>query len=100
LRLHRPHLIPYTTRFRSHWTKVPQFVAHPPLSDGWQAGTRTEKSADLHGREATTRGDLIHPARPRTPSTLLTPKCWSELENVERSEEHTSELQSRFELVC
>src|SRR5207249_7862310 len=48
----------------------------------------TRRSSDLHGASCPSRG-----TRPRRRSTAWAWHC-------RRSEEHTSELQSRFDLVC
>src|SRR5699024_12646495 len=53
----------------------------------------TRRSSDLISR---TRGTCS--ASIRTPRATWT--CWSNTACPTRSEEHTSELQSRFELVC
>src|SRR5207249_11170262 len=83
-----PPLFPYTTLFRSpadrapsgHRTVLPAGGPRPRLADGHARGRAVSRGLRraLPGRAA------LHAApRPR-----------------ERSEEHTSELQSRFELVC
>src|SRR5699024_12647605 len=81
--------VPYTTLFRSH------FLAAPPhISDsvGGACGQiahrrRTHRSGSL-GAEERKKTDMKHIKPGRGPSAMG------------RSEEHTSELQSRFDLVC
>src|SRR5699024_12053328 len=81
-------LFPYTTLFRS-------------LAEGWEVTTwsgngRSVRTAeglvldDLRGPEAAAEADLL--VFPSWPTDLPEPEA--------RSEEHTSELQSRFDLVC
>src|SRR2546422_2071732 len=76
----RSTLFPYTTLFRSiEDAAVPQAGRPPP---GSETPVRT-------GRRTTESGQLrIHAA-----------DWWTAI-NVGRSEEHTSELQSRLHLVC
>src|SRR2546422_5705476 len=66
----RSTLFPYTTLFRSRFDGI-----HPRVAQEWIAARR-----HLHG-------DAIGPRRFR-------------LSDLRRSEEHTSELQSRLHLVC
>src|SRR2546421_4840667 len=73
----RSTLFPYTTLFRSH-------------SDPYDAGEQRHEHRDLARRQV--RELLVH--------ALVE---WIEnhaLQRRERSEEHTSELQSRSDLVC
>src|SRR5438067_8025407 len=70
----RSTLFPYTTLFRS-----------PPARQ--RAWPRRSAPADERRASATAE----RPARPATPERLM---------SLRRSEEHTSELQSRFDLVC
>src|SRR5258707_5927037 len=69
----RSTLFPYTTLFRSlgHKGSIACFSLR---MDAW----------------------LIPGAKPTRPSTF----CWTAIESRRRSEEHTSELQSRQYLVC
>src|SRR5689334_23563954 len=77
----RSTLFPYTTLFRSD----------PCVVDGYADGPHVRERADhsvCAGRlkaTTSTRGELIDPGLQR---------------RVRRSEEHTSELQSQFHLVC
>src|SRR5699024_12745751 len=73
-------LFPYTTLFRSPW-------ARRSIRPG---GGRPRRRARLRGSRRVGRP---REARRRTPADRLRPR-------VCRSEEHTSELQSRFDLVC
>src|SRR3712207_6966705 len=76
----RSTLFPYTTLFRS--------------------GDRGDESlASLHGRIV--RGAHDRPTYPRPPCQApSTPLCCASCAPAGRSEEHTSELQSRQYLVC
>src|SRR5438067_8096900 len=67
----RSTLFPYTTLFRSTWSK---FLANSAL--------RNPASAKM--------------SEVRRPAARITAGCCT----CRRSEEHTSELQSRFDLVC
>src|SRR5690606_41999073 len=68
-------LFPYTTLFRSPLSHEP--IGKPSLaSDGWKLGSSVRHS----------------------PSIMASTKKWVVL--ISRSEEHTSELQSRENLVC
>src|SRR5438067_10235620 len=72
-------LFPYTTLFRSGRADVPP---RPPRPDAGRPRLRAERRLP-----ATARGRVAPAGTPRgTPAA--------------RSEEHTSELQSRFDLVC
>src|SRR5699024_12531466 len=79
--------LPYTTPFRS--------VA----ADG-MALTKVARKALMAKQMATTT--LVRPVRPPAPmpEALSTKVVVLEVPKMERSEEHTSELQSRFDLVC
>src|SRR5699024_12410922 len=77
----RPPLLPYTTLFRSRRGPDPlvdrrcRRLSHPCRSHPPDEHRGSEVVGDLHGQRHR-RGD------------------------VRRSEEHTSELQSRFDIVC
>src|SRR5699024_12775052 len=81
-------LFPYTTLFRSHWN---------------EALTEAEDLADYNQQLNITGSDISHKlietasqnAIEAGLSDLIT---WKQMQV--RSEEHTSELQSRFDLVC
>src|SRR5207249_5568605 len=75
----RSPLFPYTTLFRSN-----RFVIAFPLSFGFPAYTSIDAWA----------GSLIWSIIDKATGPLLRPS------SSFRSEEHTSELQSRFDLVC
>src|SRR5690606_41216919 len=89
-RVSRSTLFPYTTLFRS----VMILVVTPALS--W-VKVRTALGS--------MRADTVGRAPTRTMAASCTPRaasipCRSAARLVERSEEHTSELQSRENLVC
>src|SRR5438309_4562784 len=75
-------LFPYTTLFRSH-------------------GFDERKRGDWHrpGLQGKRKLHSLHPA-PRPRAQLVARVTRVGHEAVERSEEHTSELQSQFHLVC
>src|SRR3712207_8334139 len=80
----RSTLFPYTTLFRSSWYLVStEDRMIPPQLQRWmseRAGMTVEEAAGSHA---------IYVSRPDVVAEL-----------IERSEEHTSELQSRQYLVC
>src|SRR5207249_9555880 len=87
-------LIPYTTLFRSLWEagvrrhRVPLAV---DLEDRADPGCRGSSGGDGRGGRAGGRnGRFGHP-----PASAV-----GDDRDLPRSEEHTSELQSRFDLVC
>src|SRR5437868_2550614 len=97
LRAPRPPLFPYTTLFRSGERALPREVALQRLfGDRRKDGERRERllwrwlGRRLRSRR---RGLWVIGARPRLHAFLRPPERF-------RSEEHTSELQSRFDLVC
>src|SRR2546422_3843234 len=79
----RSTLFPYTTLFRSH---------HPPLA---LKGKRLGDHGD--GERAQFGGQGSHHRRGAAAGAAAQPRSQ---ENHVRSEEHTSELQSRLHLVC
>src|SRR5699024_12792452 len=81
LRPPRSTLFPYTTLFRSYG------ACRAPARVGHQGGAWWRKAASSW--EAT----------PRPPSSTWRDHRTHQVEGL-RSEEHTSELQSRFDLVC
>src|SRR5690625_6937224 len=76
-------LFPYTTLFRSHWTIL----------------TSTPKSA-MMGTKATLRNVSLKVARKAAAAAIVIIHPGDDLGFGGRSEEHTSELQSRGHLVC
>src|SRR5699024_11509520 len=88
--LHRCALLPYTTLFRSD-RRAPTVRGEPRVDRGHtdgEGGTADpeEETADEQGRQAAV--DEPHE------------QGGGDRQRHRRSEEHTSELQSRFELVC
>src|SRR5438067_11755153 len=79
----RSTLFPYTTLFRS-----PRRFVSARLHPGRKRCARSGSPADSRWTFRKTRY-----ARPRRPSD-------AKASDASRSEEHTSELQSRFDLVC
>src|SRR3712207_7678522 len=87
----RSTLFPYTTLFRSCSSMRPRFTLRMK-SAGYMMSARTDSGADA----AAPSNDFNFASRP-----LLT-KIFNVVDprDVVRSEEHTSELQSRQYLVC
>src|SRR5437868_13276301 len=80
----RSTLFPYTTLFRSSQPEAAEAgrgAPSPRVADRRVQGPRASLAADAHHRPAAQRGHEGEHAQGR-------------------SEEHTSELQSRFDLVC
>src|SRR5207253_11375499 len=87
----RPTLFPYTTLFRSRWSTSSVAAASSPAFLSARQWTRTSLTARRRLRCATNIAKLtISSSRPGLNRNLL----------PGRSEEHTSELQSRGHLVC
>src|SRR5207249_11881762 len=88
-------LFPYTTLFRSHVVVI----------GGGDTGSDCVGTSNRHGAKSVTQFELLpmppdpelNPIWPYWPTRLRTS---SSHEEGVRSEEHTSELQSRFDLVC
>src|SRR5699024_12107945 len=87
--LYPPHspLFPYTTLFRSWWSKSSTEGSDQPpparLDSGPMATASTEPAISISGlRKSYGANEVVRGL------------------SLERSEEHTSELQSRFDLVC
>src|SRR5206468_5059650 len=80
----RTTLFPYTTLFRSKEREPPRQGRHQQLRGAGQAGRGKPRKEGHQGR-----GALPDQCRRR-----------SEQSDSPRSEEHTSELQSRSDLVC
>src|SRR5207249_9737694 len=95
LRPPRSTLFPYTTLFRSQHVVVGAVVSPLRLRDFLAAGIRPGRSKRVHRRlgAAVAQPHLLH--RGHGFSDLL-----DVVDEELRSEEHTSELQSRFDLVC
>src|SRR5207249_10502832 len=83
-------LFPYTTLFRSqhHHQRERQPATGPAQRDQGARGC-----AEPHAGRAS-------PALTRLPRPAPEPTIASTIRRSSRSEEHTSELQSRFDLVC
>src|SRR5207253_10511816 len=88
-------LYPYTTLFRSH-LHAEQHLDHPRLRPHHRNATRSV----LRSGAGVQRGDdAVLEVRPGRWATVARPvRCLGVLSR--RSEEHTSELQSRGHLVC
>src|SRR5699024_11624454 len=98
LRLARPRssLFPYTTLFRSVYDQ--EDVIH--LTEDWLAALMVRNGINVVRRNmeplsASTDGGVQLKEVPTVP-----PSVSSSASSTSRSEEHTSELQSRFDLVC
>src|SRR5207248_3797030 len=93
-RPHRDTLFPYTTLFRSHWlscickTNILARRSRPGWG-GWDPLMTMERRASSPVRS---KPAFHAPARPPPPKFIQAIST--------RSEEHTSELQSPYDLVC
>src|SRR5206468_10616636 len=82
----RSTLFPYTTLFRSHVVGGPALLLGPV--------GRTQAGENHGARHRVQIGQRRHQARDRVVGQTR------HIGGIERSEEHTSELQSRSDLVC
>src|SRR5207249_9235359 len=96
--LPRPTVFPYTTLFRSKRSRTAKGPTGARSRPGWQGGTFTPGRNDPL-RFTVTAIDNPQPATEVTTIDLISCKSDS-APCILRSEEHTSELQSRFDLVC
>src|SRR5206468_7672714 len=89
-----PHtpLFPYTTLFRSR----PEGDAHRTVSAAHEPRRATAAAQRPQGRHEPRRP----PARADRARRALSPRARVSAHRETRSEEHTSELQSRSDLVC
>src|SRR5207249_11209160 len=88
-------LLPYTTLFRS-----PRPIRLPGRPDGTAGDSAPRKDSLVrppprHSSNRPARLKAMVPGRENPPPTACT-----SVRKLCRSEEHTSELQSRFDLVC
>src|SRR5207249_11922033 len=92
-----PTLLPYTTLFRSSSSSVPACDADREI------GKRLRLN-ELHDTASwVDSAPVVLQPRTRVHRVVGQPRhahVRARLERVRRSEEHTSELQSRFDLVC
>src|SRR5699024_12780439 len=90
-----PPSFPYTTLFRSWRQLVKRICSLPDGKALARAGPRQSFSMTTF---------CLHPAGARAAGICLSPPLGKFMSgfcrNTVRSEEHTSELQSRFDLVC
>src|SRR5699024_12076654 len=97
--LRRPPLFPYTTLFRSRCLSF-----HPVRSVVWQSPTRSVLFRCPHRDSRANLSATKFPDSPPVENSHLRILCPLVKKNspvsLLRSEEHTSELQSRFDLVC
>src|SRR5256884_4453557 len=94
----RSTLFPYTTLFRSHF--IPTSSSWVNLVERW-FGELTEKAVRRGAFFSVT--DLVRAIEEFLAAWNENPRpfVWTaKLEDILRSEEHTSELQSRLHLVC
>src|SRR5207247_10759117 len=90
----RPTLFPYTTLFRSK----PEGNTVPQLSQ--TAGAMRVMAGKIRPLGAPDDDMAIHRTLPRRARSRLRVRSWPPPRIRARSEEHTSELQSRVDLVC
>src|SRR5207249_10386352 len=93
----RPPLFPYTTLFRS--STVAQATPRPVAGASQELDHDClDAPADVGVREVGPRfGNVVECLGDRDAGVVTVDHAWI---NIRRSEEHTSELQSRFDLVC
>src|SRR5207249_10971751 len=93
----RPALVPYTTLFRSNRRQAR--FGFPKCCAAGGIGSLGAGKDFVPGREPC-RGSIDDQLQ-LVSITSLVSSIWIAVHHVaERSEEHTSELQSRFDLVC
>src|SRR3712207_8353523 len=96
LRPPRSTLFPYTTLFRSGpHHGGPELAAEDPVS-----GQDGEHRSEARARSGAVRGSDPVSAMSQEARRRVAPKATYRLQFTARSEEHTSELQSRQYLVC
>src|SRR5207249_11777118 len=100
LRLPIPSLFPYTTLFRS--VHVPNFFAAVEIQTAQGALCAEGEDLPAGDRRRGARAFVETEVIAITGGIIQSPKRFAVLriEAFNRSEEHTSELQSRFDLVC
>src|SRR5699024_12658979 len=89
-------LFPYTTLFRSKNT-VEKNHADPRLAPAQAIVDDAMQKARERGESARMVNTVVESTRQLVADRI---KTGAALEGASRSEEHTSELQSRFDLVC
>src|SRR5207249_10552526 len=94
----RDTLFPYTTLFRSVPAAIATLAYDINDSKLLVVGYYIDSSGILHGYYRDTTGTLHFPIDPS--GSVATILFGDNNRNWVRSEEHTSELQSRFDLVC
>src|SRR2546429_6370071 len=88
----RSTLFPYTTLFRSTQTVPPDSTS--------QTGPPPRVSPSTARIPSSLVLRLVATGCPKTGRKTTAPLCCTPPSNASRSEEHTSELQSRLHLVC
>src|SRR3989440_10350439 len=94
----RSTLFPYTTLFRSvsKMSKKKKKLARRSRSASKSSRSESEDS-ERSGRSSSSSSS---PSPSRSPSPSPVRQAYIHFEDMGRSEEHTSELQSRSDLVC
>src|SRR5699024_11300568 len=95
---HTPYhpLIPYTTLFRSTEADIiSKFILPAIKKSGWDDMTQIREEVKLRDGKVIVRGQMAARQTVKSADIVLYHKP-----NLPRSEEHTSELQLRFDLVC
>src|SRR5206468_10480269 len=90
-----PPLFPYTTLFRSDQARA----ARENLAR-LRAGSRPEEIQAGRARVAAAAAQIATYEKAIADATVVAPVSGIVTEKLARSEEHTSELQSRSDLVC
>src|SRR5690606_39594876 len=92
----RPTLFPYTTLFRSASTSASHWTKPPRAKTSRRCGRCLLRQARPCPRSQASRKASSH----ASPPSCAAPARSSHTRSSTRSEEHTSELQSRENLVC
>src|SRR5699024_12857079 len=91
-------LFPYTTLFRSLTSPSKTNSAGPVISNSFVCSF--QKISKSPPRRCTKTRRPVRPVRMQATATAQAPVPQAQVSPEPRSEEHTSELQSRFDLVC
>src|SRR5436309_6771280 len=79
---------------------APPTTPRPPSSSRWELPSQPRRQEPIHERPRPTRDGGARRPGPVAPHGRVRPACREGGREERRSEEHTSELQSRENLVC
>src|SRR5207249_10877142 len=96
-RLPIPSLFPYTTLFRSHASLSQQLRINPRLNQAMDLLYMPLLDLQQHLKQELLGNPFLELVEPEEETEV---PLAEEAKEDKRSEEHTSELQSRFDLVC